>query len=847
MSTKIYTSLYVKGNTIYYRGYDEFNKRVSKRIAYEPYLFINSKTGESEYSTIDGLPVDRVDFEDIKSMKEFIATYKDVSGFDVYGMDKPIYPFIHDYHQENIDYRKDRLNIVNLDIEVASEGHFASVENPDQEIITLTLEHKGTFYAFGLKDWDPDPVEDAGVVYIKCPNEEVMLTKFLDLWEQIDPDIVTGWFTDGFDIPYMIERMRLVFGEDFAKRLSPWGIILDGEEEDSKTGRVIQTRTIVGVENIDYMRLFKKFTYSAQESYALNHILGVLGLDLKVDYKGSLADLYRDNFPKFMRYNVRDVGAVGDIDAKTNLMDQALTIAFDARIPIPDVFGTVKLWDQIVHCELARRKKVIPPMKHRAKREQYAGAFVKEPRVGRHRWVGSLDVESLYPNLIVWGNLSPETYRGKLDDDLPIHKLLAGKLNDTDIPQYLLDKNYALAANLTVWDRHFLGIFPELVAKYLADRKAFKKQMLRAKADLQKETDPQRRKELEYEIARCNNMQMARKIQLNSLYGAVGNAFFRYYSVDFAEAITLSGQLAIQWSEHKINERLNHLFKTDGYEYVIYVDTDSNYISLEPLIDKIFKDKPEATIDEKINFMDKVIAQHIEPLVEEAFADLCKYMNSYKPAIVMKREALADSAIWTGKKMYALNVYDNEGVRYKEPDLKIMGLAAVRSSTPKFCRGRIKHCINLMLTGTQEELIKYVAETREQFNQLPFDEMASPSGCNGLKKYADPEIIFKSGTPMHVKGALIYNDLIKKFGLANKYPPIVDGDKIKTASLKMPNPSFHPVIACPLGVLPDELGLAEYIDKDALFEKSFISPVQGVADAIRWALEERGSLEDFFN
>lgn len=846
----IYTSAYVRGSSIYYRGYDDKNGRISKKIQYKPYLFTKSKIGVSEYRTLEGTIVDRVDFESIGDAKEFMKTYKDVSGFKIFGMDKWLYPFLNDNHPKEIKYSKDRLCIGVLDIEVDSEGHFATIEDPDQMITTITLKRKRngqeTKYAFGYKPW-PNPPAD--VIYCQCKDEVQLLRRFIDIWESCDFDIITGWFTEGFDIPYLVRRMERVIGEETTRKLSPWGEIEEIINTDKKTGKETLGYNIRGIEHLDYMRLYKKFSYKAQESYSLNFTLGFLGLALKVGYEGSLNDLYHSDFPKFMEYNVRDVDAVDDIDAKTNLMDQALTIAYDARIPIQDVYGTVMMWDQIVHCTLMDQKIVIPPMRHSQKGEQYAGAYVKEPKAGRHKWIASEDFASLYPSLIVWGNFSPETARGRITDYFDLPTILARGITD-DVRKYLKDNNLALAANMTVWDKDMDGIFPALCKKYMKDRKIYKAEMIRAKQRKEElkgrgELTPELEKELNAQIARCDNMQMARKIQINSLYGAIGNSFFRYYSLDFAEAITLSGQLAAMWTEARLNEYMNKLFETEGYEYVIYADTDSNYLTFDPIIEKVFGNK-DVSVEKKIEFIDKIEKQKIEPFITKCLEELADLMNSHEGgALVMKREALADAGIWLGKKTYVLSVYDNEGVKFAEPEIKATGIAMVKSSTPKFCRDKLKKSVKIMLQSDNPDLIKFIADTRSEFMELPFAEMATPSSCNGLNKYADAKNIFMKGAGAHVKGALIYNHLLKERGLDKTIQPIVNGDKIKYVYLKKPNPAFQDVIACH-GVLPPELGLDDYIDRDAAFEKGFISPVKSLADAIGWNLEESGSLEDFF-
>jgi DNA polymerase elongation subunit (family B) len=389
-----------------------------------------------------------------------------------------------------------------------------------------------------------------------------------------------------------------------------------------------------------------------------------------------------------------------------------------------------------------------------------------------------------------------------------------------------------------------------LCKKYMKDRKVYKIEMIRAKQQKEKHKaegtlTPELAKELDVQIARCNNMQMARKIQINSLYGAIGNAFFRYFSLDFAEAITLSGQLAAMWTETRLNEYMNKLFETTNYEYVIYADTDSNYLTFEPIIEKVFGNK-DVPIEKKIDFMDKVEKQKIEPFITSTLAELGEMMNSFEPdALSMKREALADAGIWTGKKYYVLSVYDNEGVRFAEPEIKATGIAMTRSNYPKFCREKIKEAVKIMLQKENSDLINHVSQTRDEFMKLDFEQMGSPTGVKGLEKYSDSKTIYGKGAGAHIKGSLIYNHMIKKLGLEKTMHPIKDGENIKFVYLKKPNPTYEDVISCP-GKLPEEFGLEKYIDYDAAFEKSFISPVNQLAKAIDWSLEERATLEDFF-
>jgi DNA polymerase elongation subunit (family B) len=364
--------------------------------------------------------------------------------------------------------------------------------------------------------------------------------------------------------------------------------------------------------------------------------------------------------------------------------------------------------------------------------------------------------------------------------------------------------------------------------------------------DLKKLSDSELKeykRKLQFEISKYHNYQLTKKIQLNSAYGAMGNQYFRFYDVRLAEAVTLSGQLVIQWIAKDVNEYLNKLLKTNSFDYVIAIDTDSIYLNLKNMVDKIFPKLP----DDKtkiIDFLDKVSDTKIQQIIDNSCKSLKNYLNARHQKMVMKRESIADKAIWTAKKRYILNVYDNEGVRYETPKLKIQGIEAVKSSTPEVCRQKIKDAIELILTKTQSDLHKYINNFKEQFLRLNPEDIAFPRGCNGVSKYFDHKMIYKKGTPIHVRGALVYNKLIKDHKLDRKYPCIHEGDKIKFIYLKEPNIIQQNVITMSEEGLPKELGLHKYIDYDLQFEKTFIDPLKIVLNAINWSTERKMSFDD---
>jgi DNA polymerase elongation subunit (family B) len=624
-----------------------------------------------------------------------------------------------------------------------------------------------------------------------------------------------------------------VHGEEFAKKLSPWEILYEETVEfNGKTSTIYLPK---GIGVLDYLKLYRKFTYTNQESYKLDHIAFVELGERKLDYSefDGLHDLYQRDFQKFMEYNIHDTLLVGRLEQKLNLIGLAMTVAYDAKINFDDVFSPIRLWDTIIHNQLMNDKIVVSKPKSNRKADSFAGAYVKDPIIGMHNYVASFDVESLYPSLIVQYNISPETYRGKMSRYFTVDQYLDNCLFNTDIPQLLKEQNLALTANSCMWDRDFKGIFPKLVETMMADRKRYKNIMLEAKKEYEKNPS----NELKNKISKYDNLQMARKIALNSLYGALGNQYFRWFEIEFAEAITLTGQLAIRWTERNINAFLNKALKQTK-DRVIAIDTDSVYLNMEDLVD--------ANAENKIDYLDKVCSEVLDKKIKDSFDSLVEYTNAFTPFLKMKREAIADKGIWTAKKRYILNVHDNEGIRYAEPKLKIMGIEAVKSSTPSSCRNKIKDVLKIIMKGTEQDVINFIEEFREEFKTLSFDEVAFPRGCNGLSDYRDRDTIYKKGTPIHVRGALVYNKLLADRGLDNRYETVKEGEKIKFCYLKTPNPLRENVVSV-VNTLPRQLELDKYIDYNLQFTKSFLDPLKIILDAIGYQTERKATLSSFFD
>lgn len=832
---KFYTNVSRFRNDILVQGYNN-GKRFRETIKYKPTLYMPSKTGKSDYRTLEGKPVDPIKFDDMFDANDFVRRYRDVDGMKFYGFHSGnfLYAFINEYYPGQVDYDPDIIKIANIDIEIETDKGFPDITLAELPITAITVKTKiggqSKYIVLGCGDFN-NTNED--VLYVKCRNEHALLLKFVDVWTHIDPDIITGWNVEMFDVPYIVNRLKNVLGDNFANKLSPWGrldsrkiIIMNKEYE---------IWTPMGVSTLDYLQLYRKFTYSQQESYKLDHIAHVELGERKIDYSeyADLNELYKLNYQKFIEYNIKDVDLVDRLNDKMGLIQQALAIAYDGKVNYQDAFTSVRMWDVIIHNYLMDRKIVVPNPKPGEKDTNFAGAFVKDPQVGMHNWVISFDLNSLYPHLIMQYNISPETFRGKVRQSFSIDDLLDGKADQID------KQGYSMTANGCLWDKDIRGFLPQLMEDMYNDRTAYKKKMLEAKKQF--ETD--KSYDVERAISKNNNMQMAKKIQLNSAYGALGNQYFRYYDRNFAEAITKSGQLSIRWMEKHINIYLNDLFKTEDEDYVLACDTDSMYITLDKLVHQVFKDRSDT--DRIISFLDKVATEKIEPFIDETYQDLATYMNAYDQKMFMKRENIANKAVWTAKKRYIMNVYDSEGVRYKDPQLKMMGIEAVKSSTPTACRQKIKETLRVMMDHDEEAVQKFIADFRSQFPNLPFEDVAFPRSVKGVDKYHDRDSIYGKKCPIHVKGSLLYNNLMKESKLDKKFPLIYEGDKIKFAYLKQPNPVKDTVIAAP-GILPKELGMEKYIDYDKQFEKSYIEPLKAILDAVGWKVEKIATLEDFW-
>ena len=821
---EFYTNVSPYGDELLVRGFTG-GKRFTDRLRYAPKLYHPYK-GKTTHKSLDGTPLIARTCKTVKEARILIKRYEDHPNF-LYGTDRWQYQYMADYWPGEIEYDKEKLRIYTIDIEVESEYGFPHVDDADEKMICITIKDqiKKQFLVWGMADYK---VSKDNVSYVKCKDEKDLLIKFLKFWREYTPDVVTGWNSKYFDMPYLINRTKKGLGEHAIKRYSPWDIV--DESTAYHNGRQVTFFRLLGIAQLDYLQLYAKFTIKNQERYTLDHIAFVeLGEQKDKNPYDTFKEWYQNDIQSFIDYNVIDVELVDKLEDRLQLIELALTMAYHAKANYEDVFSQVRMWDTIIFNELLKDNIVVPMRKvGRIEAKELVGAYVKEPKTGFHEWVVSFDLNSLYPHLIMQYNISPETIL-EGQKDITIDKLISKEIDTTD--------GHCLAANGTMYKSDKQGMLPRIIQKEYNARTIFKKKMLEAEQMYANTKD----KKYEKLARKYYIVQHSKKISLNSAYGAIGNKYFRYYDHRQAEAITMSGQLNIKWIEKKLNEYFNKLYNTND-DYIIASDTDSVYINMAPLV-KMTGATDKVKI---VKALDKFCKEKVEPYIATVYKELADYMNVYQQKMEMAREVIADRGIWTAKKRYILNVHNSEGVQYPEPKLKIMGIEAVKTSTPLPCRDKLKECFKILMNGDEKEMKEFCVNFRREFELLPPEDIGFPRSVNNVEKYSDTTSIYKKGTPMHVKGALLYNHLLKTKKVSHKHQTIYEGDKGKFVHLRK-NPWNANVITF-IGSLPTEFDMHKLIDYEQQFTKSFMDPLRFILEAINWKVDasDSNTIEDFF-
>lgn len=907
------------GDTICVKYRDANNAAHFERVQYHPVLYYPTvNKPESVYTTLDGRPVEALPFTTITDADE----YKERQRTPAHGDINPINAFLVQRFSELPQVDLSRFLVAWLDIEVDISESLSEPADAKNAILSIVLRVRGHSYAFGVK---PYHVTRPDVTYVQCQDESELLGQFLERWTAEYPDIVSGWYIDGYDIPYLVNRIQRVLGKEAKRLLSPWKSVRTVRQFIN--GKLEEQYEITGVAILDGLALYKKFTPGQRSSYTLDAIAEEVLGDRKVNYYDdyeSLARLYTENFQLFMDYNLVDVDLPERIDAKLKYLQMVVSMAHDARVNFADTLKQTRMWDSMIYRYLLERKIVIPPPPAPTlEKKSIVGAYVKESIAGKFKWVVSFDVASLYPSLMRQWSISPDTLiepeviaerivviRETLDhhamhpendwnetpgmwrttdvttvpdsvlrewlDALTQLSILYPSADPVCMQDWLLDPNQAnrvravcqrlhvtITPNKQVFDTTRPGFMGAMLAELIVGRQMWKKKQLALETEALTQSGDQKTETL-VAAKVAESMQSVKKIQLNSAYGATGNEHFRYFDARLAEAVTTSGQMLIQSVERQLNQAINTWLNTTaqnegrGVDYVITSDTDSVYLNLEGLIQKYC---PLGTSTSKIvDMVDKFCAAKIQPILNHTFAQAYDVLCGHESIMAMKREVIADAAIFLRKKRYMLNVWDKEGVRYPEPKLKITGLESVRSTVPKVSREGFKKAYALMLRETEDRIWELVSSVQKEFQTAPFDWIAKSSGVSDLNKYAaDPMPVGEdlvgnvmmsrpykgminpisnreTGCPIHVRGALLYNWYLRETKLSGKYPDIRPGQKIKIAYLRTPNPLGENVIAAPK-TLPSEWNLDAYVDRDLQYQKTFLEPLERILDELGWTSE----------
>lgn len=839
------------------------DKRRERRDFF-PTLYLTSQSNgvpDTEvYRTIKGERVYPILPGNMVETRKFVDDHEKIDGFTIYGMQRPVYEYIAEKFPGNIseDWDLSKINIAYLDIEVKSDDGFPEPTQARHEVTAITIIDNDGTRVYGCKEYAKDVPNGR---YLRFKDEGTMLLGFLSDWRKNFPDVVTGWNVKTFDMTYIINRLTRLYGEETAKMISPWNKIRIKTKKTSMfAGRVDTWFEITGVAILDYMELYRKYGPPGQkESYSLNYISYLELGEEKLSYSeyGSLHGLYEKNYEKFIDYNIKDTLLVQALEKKRGLLKLAFILAYDSKTNYEDVFYQTRMWDSLIYNHLKDQNIVPSPNTDDEKTSEYEGAYVKDPQIGRHDWVVSFDYTSLYPSLMMQFNISPDTIVEPQDYPDDIRNFLSRNnvgpeylLNEPDLPAFR-DHAMVLAANGHVFRTDKEGFLPTILRKMFADRQKYKKLYITAKKEVEQlKHDGKDASDAEQRVAMYDLLQLCKKVCLNSCYGATGTPYFRYYDIRQAVAVTLSGQFAIKYMEQELNKYFRASTNKKEKDYVLAVDTDSVYLVLDDFVAS-FNQRQNKSDSEIVGFLDKVCEKVITPEIKKYNKVLAEYMGAPTVDLDMKRESICDKAIWTAKKRYILSVSDQEGVRYDVPQIKMSGLEAVKSSTPEICRKKIKECINIIMTGTEDQVQKFCSDFKDEFKKLPPEEIAFPRSVNELEKYTEEahkqKVLIPKGTPIHVRGAMLYNHYISEKGLEKKYPLIKQGDKIKFTYIREPNPSGISVLSFPNGIPKEFVDILPYIDYNTQYEKTFIDPINGILETIGWSAEPKSSLGDFWS
>lgn len=857
--------------------YWEYNNGVKEhKTAPAPLFFYVAQpdsTEETGYTTIYGEPAKRIQCEKWREYKDTVERYKDM-GMDIYESDVPVETKFIIEHYLNSNLKPPNFDIHYLDIEVHSEEGFPKPEQADFPITIITVwsTKDKKFYVFAEKNFNVDFITKEGEEVQKYifDTEEKLLSNYLQWTRRKHPDFLSGWNSNGYDIPYIMNRAEKILGEGESKKISPVGVVRE-REVTLKSGKSQQRFMIGGISTIDMLEVFKNYTFSQRSSWKLDDVAEDELGEKKIAYVGTLADLYNNDWQKYAEYNVQDVRLLRKLEEKKGFLNILTAFCYGCHVPFDFYQKTVRVLDGAFLSELAKECVVLPDVDRDDEGGKFPGGFVKDPIQGLHEWTVSFDATSLYPSIMMGWNISPETKIGKLKESsvVKIREALGdGVITNTtvfteddeemelqEVVDLIKAGNYCMAGNGALYTQDKVGVVPRFVKEWFNKRKNYKKQMLVAKAAGDKEAEQT-----------YDNLQLNYKILINSVYGYLSTKYSRFYDLDNAMGVTLTGQsitkqVAEVVEHYFANEWVNHPLasKREAHNFdgaAIYCDTDSIYVDVGQILDSLRIKYRDSTDDDE---MDKVIGfinKHIAPFISDYIQDSMDHLstksyNCKENHIFFKRESIARRSFFIEKKKYVMWEVNGEG-DIKVDKLKATGVDLVRSSTPPLAKKYMKEYVFELLKKVDRNLfIERIRSVRKEFLQADVAQIAFPSTANNMIDWGlrrEREGKFKS-TPQHIKGSILYNQAIKdRPNLATKYDLIYEGDKIKFVLMK-PGPLWRYNILSYKDKWIDELGIDNYIDRERQYERAFFNPLKRFFELLKWDVPNLSSndLSAFFD
>jgi DNA polymerase elongation subunit (family B) len=800
------------------------------KVDYKPYAYRKSNYGK--FVALDGKQVEKVYNPDQGDRSLYEA--------DINPEMRTLIDMYTDSDEASVGH-----NTLFIDIEVDIASGFPTPEKAENEVTSIAIyDQVGDQRCVWILDKD-DVVENVnkpGYEVSSCSDERILLSRFLVKYQEIRPTIITGWNIDFFDIPYLYNRMVRIIGEKQARGLSPINDVIWLKHRNRYR--------ISGVSCLDYMALYKNFTYNQESSYSLEAISQKELGKGKMKYEGSLDDLMRNDIQGYIDYNMNDVDLVWEIDEKMKLIDLARSICHKGHVPYEDFLFPTRYLDGAALVYLKRLDIVSPSRKPRNSDEplELLGAYVKAPNPGRYKWVYDLDLTSLYPSIIMTLNISPETKVTKMRtfDGNKYVKNQGTHYTDEwngwettqDLRDYLESNKYSIAANGVVYDTQIKGFLPSILDKWFKERVEYKN--LRKKYE--KEGD-------EAKAEYFDRMQLVTKILLNSFYGVLGNPGFRFFDPDNAVAITSTGQQLIKFTADIGNKFYTKELKKDK-DYCIYTDTDSTFFSSLPLIESRY---PDYDITDEKWMADKTIeiADEVQGFINRSYDIYGKrFHNVDVHRFDIKQENVAKAGLWIAKKRYAQWIINVEGHTVSKLDVK--GLDVVRSSFPPSFRRFMAQILEDILNDIDKvTLDKKILKFKEHMKTLPLIEVMFPIGVKNVKKYTrkgdEPFAPRMKGTPVHVKSALNYNDMLRHHNIKT-IRGIINGEKIKWTYLKNNNMGLDSM-ALKGYEDPDPIYkfVEQYINHDKVFKSAFENKLNDFYKAMNWGrIPENNNLGKFF-